>query len=685
MSEQGLFQLDLGDTRHEPGFEAHEEIEDAPLSPDLSEANAAGTGEAVTTVSVVEAMAQSLRENSLQVPTGRQRRIGVEDFELLKVIGQGGFGKVFQVKKRTGQDKDQIYAMKVLKKATIVRSKKDITHTRAERNILQLVKFPFIVDLKYAFQTNGKLYLIMDYLNGGELFTYLDREGMFLEATARFYAAELVLAIDHLHSLGIIYRDLKPENIMLDSTGHVVLTDFGLCKESVHDDNPEKNMTFAGTCEYMAPEIINREGHNKAVDWWSLGALLFDMLTGSPPFAASTRKKTMEKILKAKCIFPPYLAQHSKDLLRKLLKRKASERLRSAADIKAHRFFRDINWDDALARKLEPPFKPVVSADSDVSNFDAEFTSQAPTDSPADHLSSSVANLFEGFTYVPASIEERISCRSPLKREQAVHAKEQLQQTQAPSFTLGGDDDDEEELDTTVVANNNAEDDQLGELTAAMAMTALPRSSNGFQGSFEVKAPANSLEPNSLRATLPVSAVLNSSDGLAQGLPDASSRSGGSSTQTSPLKRSTNPSSGSLHKQALAEPDILDDFDPLDEEALIGNSSSGNTLGSFDTEPGMDRTSPRDSSSRLNRSKDRGAFVPFEDASSLTESLPSLNLSSSAGFIGGNSTNFVGSFEDSALWSNVTLGASPAPLAKAPPLVTARGRTGKGGKGRGKR
>lgn len=186
--------------------------------------------------------------------------------------------------------------MKVLKKATIVQNKKDILHTRAERSILEAVKSPFIVDLCYAFQTNGKLYLIMQYVGGGELFTYLDREGMFLEETARFYVCELVIALTHLHDLGIVYRDLKPENIMLDPTGHVVLTDFGLCKESI---GGSRTHTFCGTIEYMAPEILNREGHGVEVDWWSLGALLFDMVTGSPPFVGANRKKTMEKIMKA--------------------------------------------------------------------------------------------------------------------------------------------------------------------------------------------------------------------------------------------------------------------------------------------------------------------------------------------------------------------------------------------------
>lgn len=206
-------------------------------------------------------------------------KVGPVDFDLLKVLGKGGYGKVFQVKKRTGADKHKLYAMKVLKKATIARNAKDTAHTKAERNILECVKNPFVVDLIYAFQTDGKLYLILEYLSGGELFMQLEREGIFMEDMASFYLTEILLALEHLHSEGIIYRDLKPENILLDANGHIKLTDFGLCKESIFEG--AQTHTFCGTIEYMAPEILLRLGHDKSVDWWSFGALMFDMLTGS--------------------------------------------------------------------------------------------------------------------------------------------------------------------------------------------------------------------------------------------------------------------------------------------------------------------------------------------------------------------------------------------------------------------
>lgn len=349
-----------------------------------------------------------ISENSVNRGT---EQIRPECFELLKVLGKGGYGKVFQVRKVTGAASGKIFAMKVLKKAMIVRNAKDTAHTKAERNILEEVKHPFIVDLIYAFQTGGKLYLILEYLSGGELFMQLEREGIFMEDTACFYLAEISMALGHLHKKGIIYRDLKPENIMLNNNGHVKLTDFGLCKESIHDGTVTH--TFCGTIEYMAPEILMRSGHNRAVDWWSLGALMYDMLTGAPPFTGENRKKTIDKILKCKLSLPPYLTQEARDLLKKLLKRNASLRLGGgpgdAAEVQAHPFFRHINWDDLLARKVEPPFKPFLQSADDVSQFDSKFTSQTPVDSPDDStLSESANQVFLGFTYVAPSVLENV-------------------------------------------------------------------------------------------------------------------------------------------------------------------------------------------------------------------------------------------------------------------------------------
>lgn len=205
-------------------------------------------------------------------------KVGKSDFQLLKVIGKGAYGKVFLVRKIHGIDKNQYYAMKVLKKAHIVLHQKDTEHTQNERSILEEVRHPFLVRLFYAFQTDSKLYLILDYAPGGELFMYLEKEKMLMEDVAQFYMAELVLALEHLHKLGIIYRDLKPENVLLDQEGHVKLTDFGLSKVALNED--QRANTVCGTVEYMAPEILANLPYGKMVDWWSLGALSYDMMTG---------------------------------------------------------------------------------------------------------------------------------------------------------------------------------------------------------------------------------------------------------------------------------------------------------------------------------------------------------------------------------------------------------------------
>ncbi|KAI6214598.1 hypothetical protein M3Y94_00287300 [Aphelenchoides besseyi] len=343
-----------------------------------------------------------LSENTVN-PTNR---VGPADFELLKVLGKGGYGKVFQVRKLTGVDKSTVFAMKVLKKAHVVRNQKDTAHTKAERNILEAVKSPFICDLLYAFQTGNKLYLILEYLSGGELFMRLEKEGIFMEDTASFYLSEIVLALEHLHTVGVIYRDLKPENIMLDAAGHVKLTDFGLCKESILDDT--KTYTFCGTVEYMSPEVVLRTGHGRATDWWSLGTVMYDMLVGSPPFTADNKKRTIDKILKARLNLPAYLSHEAKDLIKNLLKRRMDARLGAgptdAMEIKKHAFFRSIDWNMVYRREAEPPFKPELHSDDDVGMFDTKFTSMEAVDSPCESSFAMSVNPFEGFTYTAPSV-----------------------------------------------------------------------------------------------------------------------------------------------------------------------------------------------------------------------------------------------------------------------------------------
>ncbi|CAH8841733.1 unnamed protein product [Trichobilharzia szidati] len=297
--------------------------------------------------------------------------------------------------------------MKVLKKARLVCNEKDKAHTVSERNILEILQHPFLVKLHYAFQNHSNLYIVLEYCHGGELFNYLEREGALLENAACFYASEIVLAIGHLHSLGIIYRDLKSENVLLDRQGHVKLTDFGLSKEGVCTTN-----TFCGTIEYMAPEIIRCEGHGKAVDWWSLGTLIFDMLSGAPPFSQEeSREATTHKILTAPLRFPPSFSSEVISLIRGLLRRDPNERLGSKEDveeIKRHKFFKrhEINWSDVYHRRLKPPFRPKLTAENDVSMFDPSFTRLQPVVSPVDGIASIPPDMFQGFSYVAPSVCE---------------------------------------------------------------------------------------------------------------------------------------------------------------------------------------------------------------------------------------------------------------------------------------
>uniref|UniRef100_A0A8B9RCN5 non-specific serine/threonine protein kinase n=1 Tax=Astyanax mexicanus TaxID=7994 RepID=A0A8B9RCN5_ASTMX len=325
-------------------------------------------------------------------------------FELLKVLGQGSYGKVFLVRKIKGSDTGQLYAMKVLKKATL--KVRDRVRSKMERDILAEVNHPFIVKLHYAFQTEGKLYLILDFLRGGDLFTRLSKEVMFTEEDVKFYLAELALALDHLHSLGIIYRDLKPENILLDEDGHIKITDFGLSKEAI--DHDKRAYSFCGTIEYMAPEVVNRRGHTQSADWWSFGVLMFEMLTGSLPFQGKDRKETMALILKAKLGMPQFLSSEVQSLLRALFKRNPSNRLGAGPDgveeIKRHHFFATIDWNKLYRKEIKPPFKPAVGRPEDTFHFDPEFTSRTPTDSPGVPPSANAHQLFRGFSFVATNL-----------------------------------------------------------------------------------------------------------------------------------------------------------------------------------------------------------------------------------------------------------------------------------------
>ncbi|XP_076312815.1 ribosomal protein S6 kinase alpha-5-like isoform X2 [Tachypleus tridentatus] len=351
-----------------------------------------------------------LQEVSL---TGQQK-VNVSNFELLKVLGTGAYGKVFLVKKLGGHDHGKLYAMKVLKKASIIQKQKTIEHTQTERQVLELIRqSPFLVTLHYAFQTDAKLHLILDFVSGGELFTHLAHRGNFSEAETRFYVGEVILAIEHLHKLGIIYRDIKLENILLDAEGHVVLTDFGMSKEFLPCEKVFRSYSCCGTIEYMAPEMVrnSNSGHDFSVDWWSIGVLLYELLTGSSPFSCnedkSSHSEVSKRILHSNPPIPATISPDARDLINRLLVKDSRKRLgsgpRDASELKCHKFFQGMNWEALTQKKYPPPFIPCITGELDVGNFSEEFTSMAPVDSPA-VVPLCQEKLFKGYSYISPSV-----------------------------------------------------------------------------------------------------------------------------------------------------------------------------------------------------------------------------------------------------------------------------------------
>ena len=311
-------------------------------------------------------------------------------------------------------------------------------HIMAERNVLlKNVKHPFLVGLHYSFQTSSKLYFVLDYVNGGELFFHLQRERVFEEPRAkyvqwggggggvwlntwtnhaifchRFYAAEITSALSYLHSINIVYRDLKPENILLDAEGHIVLTDFGLCKENM--EFGETTKTFCGTPEYLAPEVLRKQEYGQPVDWWCLGVVTYEMMYGLPPFYSRDVAEMYDNILHKPLKLPQrssLISPNARQLLEGLLQKDKNLRLGSlkgAAEVMAHPFFGSINWDDLFHKRLPPIFNPNVKGDLDLKHFDPEFTKEAISDTPSPPKSSGVSvsiadDTFAGFSYIPTS------------------------------------------------------------------------------------------------------------------------------------------------------------------------------------------------------------------------------------------------------------------------------------------
>ena len=278
-------------------------------------------------------------------------KINFNSFEILDQIGSGSFGKVFKVKLR---NTNQIFAMKVLNKAFLLK-KKLLRYAISECKILKESNCPFILKLHYSFQTHDNLYMILDYCPIGDL-SYQIELNLLEEEEAKFYIAELILAIEYLHQHDIIYRDLKPENILIGSDGHIKLADFGLAKENVTSDNPNK--TFCGSPQYLSPEMLSKEGTTKASDIYGIGAILYELISGRPPFFAEDQDLMYKKIVENKLIFPEFFSEELKDLLKKMLDKDPKKRIgihNDKNDLKSHEFFKEINWEDLALKKINPP------------------------------------------------------------------------------------------------------------------------------------------------------------------------------------------------------------------------------------------------------------------------------------------------------------------------------------------
>ena len=296
-------------------------------------------------------------------------KVTLNDFQVIKMLGKGAFGKVLLV---YNEELKKYFAMKTLNKAYI-KKYQQTKHTKEERKILEKIDYPFIAKLYYAFQNDKKLYMITEYMPGGEMFYHLHMNFNFNENKAKFYIAEIVLAIDHLHKNNILYRDLKPENILLDELGHIKLTDFGLSK-IMNNIEKEKTYTVCGTPIYVAPEVLTGQGYNKLVDWWSLGVLLYEFLTGNSPYLEA-RTKIDINIYKKKLVQDPLISDAAFDLITKLCKFEVSKRIgKNVEDIKNHEFFKDIDWVKLERKEITPPYKPKIKFAGDVGNFDTMFT-----------------------------------------------------------------------------------------------------------------------------------------------------------------------------------------------------------------------------------------------------------------------------------------------------------------------
>uniref|UniRef100_A0A3P9KP32 Protein kinase C n=1 Tax=Oryzias latipes TaxID=8090 RepID=A0A3P9KP32_ORYLA len=323
-----------------------------------------------------------------------------------KVLGKGSFGKVLLAELR---GKGQFFAVKVLKKHVVLMDD-DVECTMVEKRVLALAwENPFLTHLYSTFQSKEHLFFVMEYLNGGDLMFHIQDKGRFDITRATFYAAEIVVGLNFLHSRGIVYRDLKLDNIMLDCDGHIKLADFGMCRENISQEN--RASTFCGTPDYIAPEILLGQKYTFSVDWWSFGVLVYEMLIGQSPFQGDDEDELFEAIRTDTPHYPRWITKDSKNLLEQLFMKDPITRMSVVGNIRLHSFFKSINWTALEKRQVEPPYKPKVKSPSDCSNFDREFLNEKPHLSKCDKnlVESMDCNAFAGFSFINPKLENMIS------------------------------------------------------------------------------------------------------------------------------------------------------------------------------------------------------------------------------------------------------------------------------------